>query len=93
MREAPELRYTEPIIQVDSLEGREVGWLGGRGGGTAWPAFGPEDKMLCLILPGSEGWCYFSVLAGMGRELRKVKWNGQGHRVSVCQMGFTLKSV
>ena len=60
---------------------------GGGGGDPAWPAFGTRRQDAVSNSPrGSGGRCYyFSVLAGMGGELRKVKWAGQGHTVSVCQ--------
>lgn len=62
------------------------GGLGAGGGDPAWPAFGTRRQDAVSNSPhGSEGCCYFSVLAGMGGELRKVKWAGQDHTVSVCQ--------
>ena len=89
-------RYTEPIIQVDSLEGPGSGVAWGQEGVTPHgQPLGPEDKMLCLILPMApkDGVIFLSWQAWEG-ELRKVKWAGQGHTVSVCQKwGSYSKSV
>lgn len=80
-------RYTEPHYP-GGQPGRAGKWgdLGAGGGDPAWPALGPEDKMLCLILPVApkDGVIFLSWQAREG-EFRKVKWAGQGHAVSVCQ--------
>lgn len=81
-------RCTEPIIQADSLEGPGRGVTWAQEGVTLHgQPLGPEDKMLCLILPMAPkyGVIIFLSWQAWEGELRKVKWAGQGHTVSVCQ--------
>ena len=86
--EASARRCTEPIIQADSLEGpgRGVAWAQ-EGVALHGQPLGPEDKMLCLILPMAlkDGVIIFLSWQAWEGELRKVKWAGQGRTVSVCQ--------
>lgn len=89
-------RCREPIIQADSLEGPGRGAAWGQEGVTLHgQPLGPEDKMLCLILPMApkDGVIIFLSWQAWEGELRKVKWAGQDHTVSVCQKWGSLSGV